>query len=159
MSYFHLVQTLNPGQGNITDAVLRLQLRALLASVLTTQRGRASWEGTYKWENKDIAFLFVFLVIFNTWYSIITNWSPYFIWVSLFFPSALFLFQEPAQDSTSHVLLSSQPPLGCHSFSDVPCFWWSISLKGQDYSVGIGLAAAFGYQKRLNTVSFSFHSC
>lgn len=46
-----------------------------------------------------------------------------------------------------------------HMVMELLILGYVISLKGQDYSVGIGLAAAFGYQKRLNTVSFSFHSC
>ena len=50
-------------------------------------------------------------------------WHPYFSRFLSFFYEVFFLFQDPIQHLHS-LVVSPQAPLGCHGFSNSPCFWW-----------------------------------
>lgn len=50
---------------------------------------------------------------------------------SLFLLNALFLSQDPIQNTKLHLfIILLEAPLGCQNFSDFPCFWWPLEFWG-----------------------------
>ena len=70
---------------------------------------------------------------------------------SCFLPNILIQFTDPIQDTTLHVALSPQPPLGYGSFSDFPCFGdldsledsWQIGQESCRMCLSLDLSVVF----------------
>lgn len=83
-------------------------------------------------------------------------------------PNVLFLFQNPIQIATFHlVVMSAQALLGCDIFLDLPCFWWpwefwgglvryivDIPFSGVLSDVFLGLRV---WWRKITEVKYDFH--